>query len=94
MSDPESTQVCKSPSLGWAEIQAERDAQLTKWGHQQDDGWSAGEWAALVGHYAARSVVNDLKTIDLAALRNDMVKVGALAMACIEAIDRKETSNV
>lgn len=72
------------------EIQAERDAQLTRWGHAEDDAWSLGEWAALVSHYATRHVVNDLRAVELKAFRADMVKVGALALACIEAIDRKK----
>lgn len=71
------------------EIQAERDAQHAKWGHAADDAWSPGEWAALVAHYATRSAVGDLHAIDRAKFRADMVKVGALALACIEALDRK-----
>lgn len=71
------------------EIQAERDAQKAKWSTDKDDQWTPGEWAALVGHYATRTVFSDLRGIDLAAFRADMVKVGALALAAIEAIDRK-----
>lgn len=71
------------------EIKNERAAQLAKWGIATDDKWSAGEWAALVAHYASRHVVGDLRAINLALFRADMVKVGALALACIEAIDRK-----
>lgn len=70
------------------EIQAERAAQLAKWGHVADDAWTFGEWAALVGHYATRQVVGDMHAIDAAKFRADMVKVGALALACIESIDR------
>jgi len=72
------------------EIQAERDAQLARWDHAADDTWSIGEWAALVSHYATRNVINDLRHIELKAFRADMVKVGAIALACIEAIDRKK----
>lgn len=54
-----------------------------------DDKWSLGEWAALVSSYATRHAVGDLHAIDASAVRADMVKVGALALACIEAIDRK-----
>ena len=71
------------------EIQAERDAQLARWDHAADDVWSIGEWAALVCHFATRHVVGDLPYIELKTFRADMVKVGALALACIEAIDRK-----
>lgn len=72
------------------EIQAERAAQLTRWDHEQDDAWSIGEWAALVCHFATRHVVGDLPAVELKTFRSDMVKVGALALACIEAIDRKK----
>lgn len=71
------------------EIQQERTNQLNKWGHSTDDKWSLGEWAALLAHYATRHAVGDLHAIDQAALRADAVKVGALALAVIEAIDRK-----
>lgn len=71
------------------DIQAERDAQRAKWGNASDDKWNFCEWAALVTHYATRQAVGDLHVIDSAAVRADMVKVGALALACIEAIDRK-----
>ena len=71
-------------------IQAERNAQLAKFGHVNDDKWSPGEWAALVSHYAGRQCVGDLHAVDLAKFRADMVKAGALALACIEAIDRKQ----
>ncbi len=71
------------------EIQAERDAQLAKWGHADDDKWTPAEWAALLAHYSTRLAVGDLRAIDMAALRRDMVKVSALALACVEAIDRK-----
>lgn len=68
------------------EIQAERDAQT--WSAESDARWSPAEWAALISHYATRHVVGDLGAIDKAAFRSDVVKVGALALACIEAIDR------
>lgn len=71
------------------EIQAERAAQLDRWDHAADDTWSIGEWAALVSHFATRHVVGDLPMVDLRTIRADMVKVGAVALACIEAIDRK-----
>lgn len=71
------------------EIAAERASQTAKWGHAADDGWSPGEWAALLAHYATRQAVGDMHAIDYAKLRADMVKAGALTVACIEAIDRK-----
>lgn len=71
------------------EIADERAAQIVKWG-AADDAWSLGEWAGLIAHYATRQTAGDLHAIDAAKVRADMVKVGALAVACIEAIDRKK----
>jgi len=71
------------------EFHVERTAQEAKWGDANDDKWSPGEWAALVSHYATRQTVGDLHSIDLDKFRADMVKVGALAMAAISAIERK-----
>ncbi len=73
------------------EIQAERDSQLARWGHVDDDKRLLAEWAALISHYATRASVGDLRSIDASRFRADMVKVGALALAAIEAVDRKAT---
>lgn len=73
------------------EIQAEREAQKARWGDAKDDGWSLAEWGALLSHYATRQAIGDLHAIDLGKFRADMVKVGALALAAIEAVDRKTT---
>ncbi len=69
------------------EVQAERDAQRGKW----PDKWSLGEWSALVSHYATRPIVGNLHGLNPAAVRADMVKTAALAVACIEAIDRGQS---
>lgn len=69
------------------EIQAERTAQQQRFAPADDAQWSPGEWASLISHYATRHVVGDLHAIDLAEFRSDMVKVGALAAAAIQAID-------
>jgi hypothetical protein len=71
------------------EIEYARAAQLSRWGSADDDKWTLGEWAALLSHYATRRAVGDLHSINMAEFRADVVKVGALALACIEAIDRK-----
>jgi len=71
------------------EFHAERAKQEAKWGDANDDKWSPGEWASLISHYATRQTVGDLHAVDAAKFRADLVKVGALAMAGIEAIDRK-----
>lgn len=71
------------------EMHVERTAQQAKWGAENDAKWSAGEWAALISHYATRQAVGDLHAVDLDKFRADLVKVGALAMAAIQALEAK-----
>jgi len=71
------------------EFHVERTAQEARWGVANDDKWSLAEWAALISHYATRQAVGDLHAIDAAKFRADLVKVGALAMAAIQSIERK-----
>ena len=75
----------------YEEIRKEREAQLARYQSGQDDLWSCGEWAALVSHYSTRRIVGDLVGVNVQGFRADMVKVAALAVACIEAMDRKVT---
>ena len=70
------------------EIQAEREAQKARFDTMNDLTWTLGEWAALVSRYATRSVSGDLRAIDVKAFRSDMVKAAALALACIETLDK------
>lgn len=70
------------------EMHVERTAQHALFGDANDDKWTPGEWSALICHYATRQAVNDLREVDHAKFRADMVKVGALAMAAIQAIER------
>lgn len=70
------------------EIQAEREAQKAQWSAENDLTWTPGEWAALLSRYATRSVSGDLRAIDVKAFRADMVKAAALALACIETLDK------
>lgn len=71
------------------EFHVERTAQEARWGSENDAKWSPGEWAALISHYATRQTVGDLHGIDIAKFRADLVKVGALAMAAIQALEAK-----
>lgn len=73
------------------EIADERAKQVAAFG-TADDALSLGEWAALISHYATRHVAGDLRGINVAKFREDMVKVGALAVAAVDAIDRKAAS--
>lgn len=71
------------------EMHAERMAQHAKFGDENDAKWTPGEWAALISHYATRQTVGNLHAVDAAKFRADMVKVGALAMAAIQATELK-----
>jgi hypothetical protein len=71
------------------EFHAERNAQKAKWGDDNDDKLRPGEWASLISHYATRHTFGDFQAIDSDEFRSDMVKVGALAMAAIAAVERK-----
>lgn len=71
------------------EIQAERTAQQQRFSPSNDAQWSPCEWAALISHYATRQTVGALWAVDASKFRADMVKVGALALAAIQAIDRE-----
>lgn len=70
-----------------AEILAERNAQLARWPLAGDREWTRAEWAALIARYATRSVAGDLRKIDAATFRADLVKTGALILAALAALD-------
>jgi hypothetical protein len=76
------------------EIDQERENQKANWSTESDDAMALPEWAALIAHYATRRMVGNLKAVDVPTFRADMVKVGALAKACIESIDRKGADGV
>jgi hypothetical protein len=71
------------------EIQAERAHQEQKWGNAFDDKNTPFNWAAYIGQYATRNLIGDPDLVSPAKFRADMVKVAALAVAAIEAHDRK-----
>lgn len=74
------------------EFHAERMEQIKRWGDTDgsiDSKWSPGEWCALIAHYATRQAVWELHAMDAAKFRADMVKVGALAMAAIQACEAR-----
>ena len=71
----------------------EREQQKARWSSENDVIWTPGEWAALVNRYATRNIFGDLRNVDLKAFRIDMVKAAALAVACIEALDKVGATN-
>lgn len=73
-----------------AEVKAERAYQDQKWGTTTDDINTPHHWAGYVSQYATRHLIGDPRNpVDLVAFRADMVKVAALAVAAVEALDRK-----
>lgn len=69
------------------EFLVERTAQEENGIDVTDAKWSPGDWAALISHYATRQIVGNLRSVSAEKFRADMVKVGALAMAAIQATE-------
>ena len=73
----------------YSEIQAERDYQTQRWGKESDKLNTPFHWAAYINNYATRNLTGT-PTVqpNKAAFRTSMVKVAALAVAAIEALDQ------
>lgn len=77
-----------------AEIENERFEQQKKWPVMLDDTHTPADWWTIIGLYYAKSLIRwkiDLHyphTYDRAVLRAGLVKIGAIVLAWIEAIDR------
>lgn len=71
------------------EIETERKYQIAKWGNDMDDRNTPFNWASYITNYATRDLIGDPANTDEAKFRISMVKVATLAVAAIEAIDRK-----
>lgn len=69
----------------YAAIDAERDYQDERWGHEFDDKNTSNDWCSYVCRYATSAAGFDVPTVQF---RAQMVKVAALAVAAIEATDR------
>jgi hypothetical protein len=66
-------------------ITAERNYQDTKWGTSFDDKNTPNDWASFFNQYLARASKVDV-TPEM--FRVSMIKVAALAVASIEALER------
>ena len=77
------------------DIRAERDYQDVKWGGPaHDDAHTSGyDWIAFITVYAGKGALafgaEDTNDRALRVFRTMMVKVGALAVAAIQWVDRK-----
>lgn len=83
-----------SPSCGWPltprlraqfDVMFEREAQEFEFGDVADDLLTPPEWIARLAKHLGRAV-----SADPAVYRHELVVVGALALAGIEAFDRRE----
>lgn len=70
----------------FAEISAEREKQEEGYGYL-DATNTPYNWSAYIGQYSTRHLIGDPSKVDAQQFRADMVKVAALAVAAIEAID-------
>ena len=71
------------------EVMLERIAQEATWDKANDDGLTLEQWVCLLAHYASRQFVGDFAKIETEDARRDFIKVAAVAIAAVEAIDRK-----
>lgn len=71
------------------EVAREREKQITQWGSAFDDENSQQDWAAFIMHYTASGITERAGRYPAIAFRTAMLKVAALAVAAIEAHDRK-----
>lgn len=89
------------PAAVIRDVQAEREYQLTRgaegklpgqtaWDYTFDDKNTPNDWAAFIAIYVGRAV-NTSNTDITAEFRKNMVKVAALALAAVEAVDRVGT---
>jgi hypothetical protein len=71
------------------EIAAERTRQIEKWGNEFDDANQPHDWAGFIMHYTAVGITDRLGAAPGRPFREAMLKVATLAIAAIDAHDRK-----
>lgn len=71
------------------EITAERERQREQWGDAFDDDNAPHDWAAFIMHYTAIGITARLGAARGRPFREAMLKVATLAIAAIEAHDRR-----
>lgn len=69
----------------WTELRIEREKQKQLWGNGNDDSHSEECWSAIISHELGQACFHDDSS---KKFRQQMVKVAAVAVAAIEAIDR------
>src|SRR5690348_6314119 len=77
-----------------AELVKERAYQDTRWGGKAfDDANTERDWAAFILHYLALGLTARLGAVPGRPFREAMLKVAALAVAAIEAEDRRHAAD-
>lgn len=83
-----------------AAIDSERQYQDGRWGHEFDDSHTPADWWVFVTFYFTKALNSwkldkkDPFRVDNEILRKNLIKVAAIVVAWIEAIDRKTNANV
>lgn len=73
----------------WGAILAERHAQDLKWGGpENDDKNGDADWVRFIQRHLLKAVD---KPFNIEKFRKQMIRVAALAVAALEAIDRRES---
>lgn len=73
-----------------SEVAAERAYQETRWGTTNDDANTPHQWMGYISAYGSRDLaVGANVPVDAVKFRTDMIKVAAIAVAAVEALDRK-----
>ena len=72
------------------EVVAERAAQDQEWGGRpHDDGHGVAEWVALLARHVGLAMNDGATTEDPVRFRRQMVRVAAVALAALEAFERR-----
>jgi hypothetical protein len=77
------------------DIQEERNAQIARWGNDFDDTHTQNDWVAFITSYAGKAMrkmpgEEGQQYPDPDGFCSAMVKVGALAFAALEAVQRHQ----
>lgn len=78
----------RNPNLIYEQIEIERVRQYEKWGVYSDDAYTPFDWHEMISDYNAWA--RRMMTMNSPEkARNRYIQVAALAVAAVEALDRK-----
>lgn len=70
-------------------IEHERQAQQALWSQQRDDGHSVSDWVALLTRHAGLATNDGISPADEVRFRRQRIRCAAVAVAALEAMERK-----